>query len=206
VKIVHFGELDDKADVSDWAAIAGNTLFELMARVKSTELWQTSAELEKLKDPTGKLPYGYAFLDRGLMWKDPDEAEKPAMHIAGQFEIEAMTRDGDGNSWGLLLYWKDPDGRDHRFALARSLLAGDGSEARRILTDQGLYIAPSQGARAKFNAFLLQVTSPNRALATDRVGWNGTAFVLPDECFGGKPGETHLLQNATSHEHSARGR
>ena len=55
-----------------------------------------------------------------------------------------------------------------------------------------------------FNAFLLQVTSPNRALATDRVGWNGSAFVLPDECFGGNPGETLLLQNSTAHEHSFR--
>lgn len=135
------------------------------------------------------------------MWKDPDDADKPAMHIAGCFDIEAMTRDGDGNGWGLLLRWKDKDGRDHRFALPHELLAGDGSEARGVLMSQGFYIAPSRAARTLFNAFLLQVTSPNRALATERVGWNGSAFVLPDECFGGNLGETLLLQNATSHEH-----
>jgi hypothetical protein len=132
-----------------------------------------------------KLPYGYSFSDRGLMWKDPDDVDKPALHVAGCFDIEAMTRNGDGNGWGLLLRWKDHDGRDHRFALVHELLAGDGLEARRILTSQGFYIAPNPAARSKFNAFLLQVTSPNRALSTESVGWNGDAFVLPDDCIGG---------------------
>jgi putative DNA primase/helicase len=40
VKIIHFHELEDKQDVSDWAAIAGNALVELMARVEKTEPWQ----------------------------------------------------------------------------------------------------------------------------------------------------------------------
>jgi hypothetical protein len=40
VKIIHFHELEEKQDVSDWAAIAGNTLVELMARVEKTETWQ----------------------------------------------------------------------------------------------------------------------------------------------------------------------
>jgi putative DNA primase/helicase len=48
------------------------------------------------------------------------------------------------------------------------------------------------------------VTSPNRALATERVGWNDGAFVMPDECFGGNSGETMLLRDASAHEHSFR--
>jgi putative DNA primase/helicase len=123
------------------------------------------------------------------------------MHIAGLFDVAAMTRNGDGNSWGLLLKWKDPDGRDHSFVLPHELLASEGAEARRVLTNQGLYIAPNQAARAKFNAFLLQVKSPNRALSTESVGWNGNAFVLPDECIGGNTGEILLLENA-SQDHS----
>jgi putative DNA primase/helicase len=202
IKVIHFTELAEKGDVSDWIA-TGKTFEDLKARVVKTEAWQPSAkpETEKPKESKHKLPHGFSFSDCGLMWKDPDDAESIALHIAGHFDVEAMTRDGDGNGWGLLLRWKDQDGKDHRYALAHEHLAGDGAEARRILMSQGFYIAPSPGARTKFNAFLLQVRSPNRALATDRVGRNGTAFVLPDECFGGKPGETLLLQNATSHEH-----
>jgi putative DNA primase/helicase len=204
VKVIHFPELHEHQDVSDWIA-GGKTFNDLKARVLATEPWQPSEPGERVPDVAeSKLPYGYSFSNRGLMWKDPDNAESAAMHIAGCFDIEAMTRDSDGNSWGLLLRWKDPDGRDHRFPLARELLAGDGLEARRVLTSQGFYIAPNPSARTKFNAFLLQVTSPNRALSTGHVGWNGTAFVLPDDCFGGNSGETLLLQNATAQEHSFR--
>jgi putative DNA primase/helicase len=151
--------------------------------------------------PSVELPCGYSFSSLGLMWENPDQQDdsdtSKKLHIAGNFDIEAMTRNADGNSWEVLLKWQDPDGRDHSFVLQRELLAGDGLEARRVLTSQGFYIAPNPAARAKFNAFLLQVKSPNRALSTDSVGWNGSAFVLPD----GNTGETLLLQNATS-DHS----
>jgi putative DNA primase/helicase len=88
--------------------------------------------------------------------------------------------------------------------LPRSTLAGDGSEARRILMDGGFFIAPSQAARSLFNSFLLQVRSPNRARATQRVGWHSNSFVLPDDCFGADERDTLLLQSATAHEHSFR--
>jgi putative DNA primase/helicase len=201
VRIIHFTELADKGDITDWIE-SGKTFDDLKDRVNDTDVWQPSAkpDAEKPKEAPHKLPYGFSFSNRGLMYKDPESDSTP-LHVAGLFDIEAMTRDGDSGGWGTLLRWKDPDGKDHRYALAHEHLAGDGAEARRILMDQGFYIAPNKAARAQFNAFLLQVKSPNRALKTDRVGWNGTAFVLPDECFGGKPGETMLLQNPTSHEH-----
>lgn len=109
-----------------------------------------------------------------------------------------------GGSWGLLLHWKDHDDREHRYALPRAMLAGDGSEARRALLDGGMFIAPSAKARTQFNSFLLQVRSPNRARATQRVGWHGNSFVLPDDCFGADERNILLLQNATAHEHSFR--
>src|ERR1700733_8412405 len=83
-------------------------------------------------------------------------------------------------------------------------LVGDGSEARRVLMDGGFYIAPSQTARGLFNSFLLQVRSPARARATQRVGWHGNSFVMPDDCFGADERDTLLLQSATAQEHSFR--
>jgi putative DNA primase/helicase len=141
----------EKGDVSDWIG-AGHTFKDLQDRVTAAPAWnptpkpepEKTVQPEKPTEHSDKLPYGYSFSGRGLMWKDPEEVDKQAMHVAGCFDVEAMTRDSDGNSWGLLLRWKDPDGRDHRFALARSLLAGDGSEARRILTDQGLTLRPAK--------------------------------------------------------------
>lgn len=36
--------------------------------------------------------------------------------------VRGMTRDADGNDWGLLLEWHDPDGKLHRWAMPLELL------------------------------------------------------------------------------------
>ena len=211
VRVIHFAELPNKGDVFDWFAL-GNSFEELIQRVEAVETWQsappsaTESDTHAAPQVDKKLsaPLGFSFSDRGLMYQNPDDLDKPALLIAGHCDVLAETRDTDGVSWGVLLHWKDHDGRDHQFALPRSTLAGDGSEARRILMDGGFYIAPSQTARGLFNSFLLQVKSPNRARATQRVGWHGNSFVLPDDCFGVDKRDTLLLQSATAHEHSFR--
>ncbi|WP_457492263.1 DUF927 domain-containing protein [Tardiphaga sp. P5_C7] len=213
VRVVHFPELANKQDVSDWFDL-GNSFDELVARVDAIDTWQElqKAEIEadvelnivRRTDRKLALPHGYSFSDRGLMWSNSDDLDKPAILIAGHFDVVAETRDAEGSSWGVLLHWKDHDGRDHRFALPRSTLAGDGSEARRILMDGGFFIAPSQTARGHFNSFLLQVRSPNRAQATQRVGWHSNSFVMPDDCYGADERNTLLLQSATAQEHSFR--
>jgi uncharacterized protein (DUF927 family) len=207
VRVVHFDDAPNKGDVSDWIE-AGYTADDLRTRVDATPVLTPPADEKeseaKNESGTTVLPYGYKFTDRGLMWLNPDDEDKPPMQIAGHFDILAETRDSEGGSWGLLLHWKDHDAREHRYALPRAMLAGDGSEARRALLDGGMFIAPSAKARTQFNSFLLQVRSPNRARATQRVGWHGNSFVLPDDCFGADQRDMLLLQSATAHEHAFR--
>ena len=218
VRIIDFPDTGKGGDVSDWLPQHG--VSELLERVEAMHLWQPQTATEQLTqeeyeaegeerlhrraEQKSSLPPGYSFSDRGLMWSNLDDRDKPAVLVAGHFDVLAETRDGDGASWGVLLHWRDHDERDHRFALPRATLAGDGSEARRILMDGGLYIAPGQAARNLFNSFLLQVKSPNRARATQRVGWHGNSFVLPDDCFGMDPRDVLLLQSTSAHEHSFR--
>ncbi|HWL04245.1 MAG TPA: DUF927 domain-containing protein [Xanthobacteraceae bacterium] len=207
VRVIHFGDLPKKGDVSDWIE-AGHTLEDLQAHVTAatplTPHTDNAAPDHSDESSPTVLPYGYKFTDRGLMWLNLDDDEKPPIQIAGHFDVLAETRDSEGGSWGLLLHWKDHDGREHRYALPRAMLAGDGSEARRALLDGGMFIAPSAKARTQFNSFLLQVRSPNRARATQRVGWHGNSFVLPDDCFGADQRDMLLLQSATAHEHAFR--
>jgi hypothetical protein len=75
VKIIHFRELEDKQDVSDWAAIAGNTLVELMVRVERTEPWQpltmaAAPESDiKLSDFKAYLPqHSYIYIPTRDLW------------------------------------------------------------------------------------------------------------------------------------------
>ena len=112
------------------------------------------------KDGRFKLPIGYRFRDDGLYWGDPNDPKKPELKLARCFDIVAETRDGEGLSWGILLEWRDHDGRDHRYALPKGMLAGDGSEARKALLDGGLFVAPGRKARSQFNSLLLQIRSP----------------------------------------------
>ena len=156
--------------------------------------------------PEIELPAGYAMTDRGLIWRDPFDDDKPDVLLAGQFQVLAETRDGDGKSWGVLLEWHDHDGRRHRLPLPRATLAGDGADARRALLDGGLYVAPSRGARERLTAFLAAVRSPARVRATSRIGWHESAFVLPDQCVGALNGENLLLQGSAAIEHAFRER
>jgi putative DNA primase/helicase len=153
-----------------------------------------------------ELPLGYHITDRGLVWRDPVDDDKPELWLAGAFEVLAETRDGDGKSWGVLLHWQDNDGRQHRLALPRSMLAGDGADARRALLDGGLYVAPTRGARERLTAFLTTVRSSGRMIATSRIGWHGSAFVLPDQCLGVSGEEELLLQGSGAVEHAFRQR
>lgn len=156
--------------------------------------------------PEVEMPAGYSMADRGLLWRDPFDDEKPELWLAGPFDVIAETRDGDGKSWGVLLEWQDHDGRQHRLALPRSMLAGDGADARRVLLDGGLYVAPTRGARERLTAFLTAVRSSGRMTATSRIGWHGSAFVLPDRCLGASAGEELLLQGTGAIEHAFRER
>lgn len=153
-----------------------------------------------------ELPPGYRMTPRGLVWVDPakvdDEGGEVELRLAGKFEVVAETRDGDGHSWGLLLRWRDHDGRVHELALPRAMLAGDGVDARKLLLDRGLYVAPARKKRELLNAFLLSVRATGRARATNRVGWHGDVFVLPGESFGADGKDPVILQGSVAVDHA----
>ena len=99
----------------------------------------------------------------------------PPLFVLGQ------TRDADSKSWGLLLFWQDPDGEVHSWAMPKSMLEGDPAEYRKRLADEGWSPAPNQRARAKLAEFLAGVKSESRVRCVPRTGWHGAAYVFPDE-------------------------
>ena len=107
---------------------------ERKQKLRSSHASLAPTELDGGTDLT--VPLGYKLTDQGLFWSDPaGDSDTPPMLVASAFDVVAETRDGDGTSWGVLLHWKDHDGRNHQYALPRASLAGDGVEARRILLD-----------------------------------------------------------------------
>ena len=139
------------------------------------------------EEPITTLPDGFRMTPSGLMGRPAKAAaeadELSWIFIAEPFEVVAEIRDHNSCSWGVLLRWRDGDGRVHEIILQRAALAGDGLEARRMLLDGGLRISPTRRARDLLNGFLLSVRSSGRARFTDRIGWHGDRFVLPNQCF-----------------------
>ena len=113
VKIIHFRELEDKQDVSDWAAITGNTLVELMARVDLTEPWQAlqmpAAKKShiKLSDFLAYLPqHNYIYLATRDLW--PSAAVNAVVPSIPLFNLDGSPQmSGDKQKRMLASTWLD---------------------------------------------------------------------------------------------------
>jgi Family of unknown function (DUF5906) len=115
VKIIHFRELEEKQDVSDWAAIAGNTLVELMARVDRTEPWQalpmpaaTKSHI-KLSDFLAHLPqHNYIYLATRDLW--PGAAVNAVVPSIPLFNLDGSPQMSGGKQKRMLATtWLDTE-------------------------------------------------------------------------------------------------
>jgi hypothetical protein len=101
VKIVHFRELEEKQDVSDWAAITGNTLVALTARVEQTDPWQAVAMAAgpgsdiKLSDFQAFLPqHSYIYIPTRDLW--PAGAVNAVVPSIPLFNLDGSPRMSEG--------------------------------------------------------------------------------------------------------------
>ena len=134
---------------------------------------------------------------------DKDGKRNPPEWICSRLEVEAMTRDQDGDGWGYLLTFADPIGRPKQWAMPSRMLSGDGGEYRAALLNMGLRIAQSTRARNLLSQYI-QTRAPEQfASCTDRVGWHGRAFVLPKETIGDHA-ERIVFQTDTTMENTFR--
>jgi putative DNA primase/helicase len=125
----------------------------------------------------------------GLYWHSMSEetSKSPSVPIdtwiSGPVHLEALTRNSEGQDFGVLLRFLDREGNSRLWAMPYELLCGTGEEARRELLSMGLAIEPRQ--RAEFGRYLQHRTPKKRMLCTSRTGWTGSgAFVLPDGVVG----------------------
>ena len=161
------------------------------AREMAEEPAPSSEPLATREDPTRPCfpPFrldadGLWFLQKGKTDEDGTEATVKPTKLCGPFQVLAEARDARASAWGLRLSWQDPDGVTHEETIPKELALGEGTELARILVRRGLWVAPDDGRRKKLVAYLASVRVPGRARSVERVGWHGSAFVLPDETFG----------------------
>ncbi len=115
---------------------------------------------------------------------DQDGKRKPPEWLCSRLDVEALTRDQDGNGWGYLLAFADPLGHVKTWAMPARMLSADGGEYRATLLNMGLRIATTPRARTMLTQYIQTRTPEKFASCTDRIGWHGRAFVLPKETIG----------------------
>lgn len=124
-------------------------------------------------------------VDADGIWRD---TEKNPIWVCGPMRLLAETRSSDGNGWGLLVEFRDSDGKQKQLVIPRRALAGDGAMVREMLADGGLRLGVSPPARQALLELLGQARSPTRATAVPRVGWHRVGgklvFALPGHAIG----------------------
>jgi hypothetical protein len=100
-------------------------------------------------------------------------------------EVIAETRSGEGEDWGRLLCITDRDHRVKTWAMPMAMLAGDGTAYRERLLSLGLIMAPGKFARDALHEYVSTARPEAKARCVNRIGWSGSAFVLPRNTFGG---------------------
>lgn len=146
-----------------------------------------------------ELPPGFSLDGAGLRYRETTKA--PSEWICDPFEILGTVRDAGGQGWGLLLNWKDADGRHHNHVVSHRMLHGRGGEIAAEFSDRGLCVTTHQRGITHLREFLARVKAHHRVLLTRRGGWvehdPGTrvtsadaprAFVMPTgEIFASDP-------------------
>jgi len=127
-----------------------------------------------------QMPPGFAMKPDGLFYEPPGDSDKPPVRVSAPFEIVAQTRDPESNNWGLLLRWKDYDGKPHEWSIPNSKMHGDAREISGVLAEQGLRCLPN--AAHLLQTFLATVETDARLACVRQPGWHtterGPVFVL----------------------------
>lgn len=151
----------------------------------------------------------FSVTDAGVYYTGVDKDGEPTkpVWVCSRLDVEALTRDQDGQGWGYLLSFADPLGRPKRWAMPARMLASDGGEYRAALLGLGLRIATSPAARNLLTQYIQTRDPGEYATCTDRVGWHQSgdrlAFVLPHLTIGDEA-EHIVFQTENAQENTFR--
>ncbi|MEH8229849.1 DUF927 domain-containing protein [Aeromonas veronii] len=135
-----------------------------------------------------QLPGGYQMDDRWLYsveWQGKGEDAKQTINpLCQPLHVLAESADENGSESGLLLQWKDRNGRARMWAMPRRMLISrNGDDALQILVNEGLQLA-SLDKRKMIAEYLVKSRPAKVVTCVSRTGWFEGGFVLPQGCMG----------------------
>lgn len=173
------------------------TDFNDLHRARSLEAVRQAVEKARREDPGVKYPEGYRVIQGGKnpgLYRDEKRGEDyEPVRIAPPLRILGRTKSVGSDNWGTLLQWFDPAGKEHRYALPDDVLQRQGNDWAAALAYQGYSIR--RGKSNAFAVFIQELQTTKFVTCTARVGWHGSAYVMPDTVYGADEG-TLVLQSA----------
>ena len=144
------------------------------------------------------MPEGFFLVPKGkraglYKLETKPDGEMNEVRIGPPLTVKGMTRDSEGNEWGLMLEWADPDGKKHTWPMPIELLFRQGTDWYSTLASGGWF--GNSVARKKLVDFLATVRPARRIRCVPRTGWDNTAYILPDAVYG-NTSESVVLQSA----------
>lgn len=175
------------------------TDFNDLHRLRSLEAVRAVIASARKQDTDCPMPEGFFLVAEGkraglYKLETKPDGEVNEVRIGPPLSVKGMTRDSEGNEWGLMLEWADPDGKKHTWPMPIELLFRQGADWYSALASGGWFGNPS--ARKKLVDFLSSVRPTRRIHCVPRTGWDNTAYILPDAVYGDTSGESVVLQSA----------
>jgi len=113
-----------------------------------------------------------------------DDSDAPP-RICDRLDILALTRDKQGNNWGTLVRFTDPDNVVKEWNIPSELLATEGgAEVLRQLFGLGLRAESGQQPRRRLIQYIQSAKTIDRYVLVNRIGWHGAAYLLPERTVG----------------------
>ena len=175
------------------------TDFNDLHRLRSLEAVRAVIASARKQDTDCPMPEGFFLVPDGkraglYKLETKPDGEMNEVRIGPPLSVKGMTRDSEGNEWGLMLEWADPDGKKHTWPMPIELLFRQGADWYSSLASGGWFGNPV--ARKKLVDFLAAVRPVRRIRCVPRTGWDKAAYILPDAVYGNTSGESVVLQSA----------
>jgi len=117
----------------------------------------------------------------GVLFKDTRDDIEQLIPICSPLLVKATTRNKEGNDWGKLLIFVDPEGQQKMYHMASS------KNQNAIISDlvhRGLAVSSHSRSRHLLAQYLRSAPSQNMMLSSSIPGWVKNSFVLPYNSFG----------------------
>jgi putative DNA primase/helicase len=117
----------------------------------------------------------------GVFYKDSRDDIEQLIPVCSPLLVKGITRNKDGNDWGKLLVFTDPEGQQKTFHMASS------KNQNVIISDlvhRGLVLSSHSRSRHLLAQYIRSAPSQNMMLSSSMPGWVKNSFVLPFGSFG----------------------